>query len=203
MPVALFQCLDDDTVLKLQSAMHKNPPLLYFVTRPLCFERCLAVPFTGNCNYMYCWCMDLVLNFHGYAAFIGIDAKRNRPVDVYKLSIVDCLPYNYKLRSFEETSRYNILVSDFTRVLKILDFDFESIATVCERCFIGRDTTSMIKCARVIYWFTQNRDMWDNAVDIVRYLNGFGIELYSGRFNTMSLCMAHFCMLRSRRFRRD
>lgn len=202
MSVALFQCFDDDTVLKLQSVILASPPQVSFVTRPLCFERCLGILFQGDCNYMYCWCMDLTMNYHGYVAFIGIDAKRNRPVDTYKLSIVDCLPYNYALRSFEEISHFNILVRDFTKVLRTLDFDFESISTVCERCFIGRDTTSMIKCARVIYWFTQNHDMWRTAVDIAKYINGFELEVYSGRFNTMSRCMVHFCMLCLPKFRR-
>lgn len=203
MSTALFQCLNDDVVMRLATAINMNPPNVKFKQYPLIFERCLGISFEGDSNYMYCWSMDFVMNFSGYAAFIGVDERKRLPVDKYNISVVDSLPWDYKLRSFQQTSYFNLLVVDFTKTLKMIDFGYEDIYTICDRCFIGNDRVSVEKCAKVIHWFVTNPNMWKTPVDIARYINGFGLEVYSGgRFNTMARCMVHFCYLRLRRFRK-
>lgn len=199
MSSALFQCNNDDTVLRLSAYLQENPPAGVMQTQTWPFGRLLGLSFRGDCKSVYYYGMDLIPHWPELVAFIGIDETSSVPNDHYKLTMLDTMPANKELRDRILDGYFENLKKDFIKAIFQSYFSYEEVLTITERCVLGSSGWSELDfVTKSIH--TMSNQMY--SVEIHEFLGSQIKPAYSDvMFNLMLRSMAHFCYLRLRKFK--
>ena len=197
MSTALFQCIDESTAVNVGQAVMTSQ--LWSSCRVYPFGRLLGVFFMADCREFYNFCMHVVSQSPGVAAFIGIDVYESTPDDPYKLQILTTMPYLQSIRNNTEVRYYNLLVKDFLRSIQKYEYDYQSVLNVVSRCFLGQDEANSVETiARTIYYLA-NSNL--RRINTTMLIENAGVTSNSDAgFRLMIRCMAHFCYLNLHKF---
>ena len=202
MATAMFQCISNEVAIKLSQGILANPPWLGGRTRVsgrLCWF-IFSGEFDGSCKAVYEYFMNLVTNWPGYVAFIGIDETSNYQEDPYNLQIIDTIPQLPHQRDVEDNQSYMALQQDFLNVIVGTRYTYEEVLTICQRCYIGQDLMDSVKyCTTTIWQLSNASQLTQSLISLVSGPNAFTYS--EDNSNTLVRCMAHFCYLLRDRFR--
>lgn len=198
MAVAIFQCSDSASAMMLGNAIYNSPPFRGVQVLP--DGRKVHLVFRGDCETVYYYCMEVVLGCEHRAAFLGIDEVALRPVDYYNIAELSVMPMISKSRSYSARKSFNKLQSDFLPTIKRSFYSYEEVMTICQRCVLGVDKFNSVKyCADTIHYLSV---LTNTSIVNMASLLDCQTCWSDGVFNTMVLCMAHFCYLRLPKFNR-
>lgn len=186
MSAALFQCLDSRSAESLSNALYDSAIGQSIQLYPL--GSFLGISFYWDCAEVYNLCMDIILQFAGSAALIGVDATELFPRDRYNLILLDNMFSGLRPYDYVAVDCLNVLCRDFLKGIKRYNYTIEDVLKACRGCYLwsdGVDATDSI--ARYIYNASISGAWRLTAQDVLT------CNFASPRLLTR--CMAHFCYL--------
>lgn len=198
MAVAIFQCSDSAFPMMLGNVIANNPPFRCIQVKP--DGRKLYLLFRGDCETVYYYCMDVTMGCDHRAAFVGIDEIALRPSDYYDLAALTVMSPRFDSRRYEVKKSFNKFREDFFTAINRSFYSYDEVFTICQRCVLGVDKFNSVKyCTDTIHYMSVLNNL--RASNIASALDCHACWANES-FNTMVLCMAHFCYLRLPKFRR-